>query len=65
VLASRYTNLGAIGPFPNMHDASWQPSPDKFGSAVAEAAVVVLVVMWALVARTRRGDGRPEFARSH
>jgi hypothetical protein len=65
VLASRYTSLGAIGPFPNMHDASWQPSPDKFGSAVAEAAVFVLAVMWALVARTRRGDRRPEFSRSH
>ena len=54
VLASRYTSLGGIGPLPNMHDASWQPSPDKFVSAVAEAAVVAVFLMWwLLVARSR------------
>ena len=54
VLASRYTSLGGIGPLPNMHDASWQPSPDKFVSAVAEAAVVaVFLLWWLLVARSR------------
>jgi len=42
VMLYRYVDVGAIGPIPNMHDASWLPSPDKAISAVAEAAVVVL-----------------------
>jgi hypothetical protein len=54
VLVSRYTSLGSVGPLPNMHDASWEPSPDKLNSAIAEAAVVAVVLIWvALVARTR------------
>lgn len=55
VLASRYTSLGGIGPLPNMHDASWQPSPDKLLSAIAEAAVVAAFLLWVvLVARSRQ-----------
>jgi len=54
LLLSRYTSMGAIGPLPNMHDASWQPSPDKLASLVAEAAVVVLVAAWALAIDRRR-----------
>src|SRR3954454_21584272 len=46
VMVSVYTSVGEIGPLPNMHDASWFPSPDKAVSAVAEAAVVVLFVLW-------------------
>src|SRR5439155_476941 len=42
VMLYRYVDVGAIGPLPNMYDASWQPSPDKLLSAVVEAAVVVL-----------------------
>jgi hypothetical protein len=60
VLVSRYTTLGAVGPFPDMHEASWQPSPDKLASAVAEAAVVVLVLLWAaMVARRGATDRQP------
>jgi len=52
VMLYHYVDVGTIGPLPNMHDASWLPSPDKMVSAVAEAAVVVLVlVWWAVVAR--------------
>jgi hypothetical protein len=58
VMVYRYENIGAIGPIPNMHDASWQPSPDKMLSAVAEAAVVVLVLIW-WVAVDRRYDRQP------
>lgn len=65
VLVSRYTSLGAVGPFPNMHDASWQPSPDKLDSAVAEAVVVVVVLIWAaVVARGRSGSAQPVFSSS-
>ena len=60
VLVSRYTSLGAVGPFPDMHEASWQPSPDKLASAVVEGAVVVLVLLWAaLVARRSAPDRQP------
>ena len=46
VMVYRYVDVGAIGPLPNMYDATWQPSPDKVLSAIAEAAVVVLFVVW-------------------
>jgi hypothetical protein len=42
VLLYRYVDVGTLGPLPNMTDMSWEPSPDKALSAVAEAAVVVL-----------------------
>lgn len=65
VLTSRYTSLGAVGPFPNMHEPTWQPSPDKAASAVAEAAVVVIVVAWTVwTARDRRHSGQPVFSSS-
>lgn len=54
VMLYRYVDVGAIGPIPNMHDASWLPSPDKAVSAIAEAAVVVL---W-LIDEARRRAGR-------
>jgi hypothetical protein len=57
VLTSRYTSVGAIGPFPDMHEPTWQPSPDKVASAVAEATVVAVVVAWgAWTARSRSRD---------
>jgi len=65
VLTSVYTSLGAVGPFPDMHEPTWQPSPDKPASAVAEAAVVVLVALWALwAARARNRDRQPVFSSS-
>lgn len=63
VIVYHYVNVGAIGPFPNMHDASWEPSPDKMLSAVAEAAVVVLVLVW-WAAVDRRRDRQPVFSSS-
>ena len=45
VMLYRYVDVGAIGPLPNMYDATWQPSPDKLLSALVEAA---LPVLWAL-----------------
>jgi len=56
VMTYRYVNVGAIGPVPNMYDATWQPSPDKMLSAIAEAAVFVL---WLLHELTRRGARAP------
>ena len=52
VMLYRYVDVGAIGPLPNMYDATWQPSPDKLMSALVEIA---LPVLWAvhLVARPR------------
>jgi hypothetical protein len=63
VMLYRYVNVGAIGPIPNMHDASWQPSPDKMMSAIAEAAVVVLALVW-WVAVARRRERQPAFSSS-
>lgn len=45
VMLYRYVDVGAIGPLPNMHDATWKPSPDKPLSALVEIAVPVL---WAI-----------------
>lgn len=53
VLVYRYVDVGAIGPIPNMHDASWLPSPDKAISAIAEAAVVVLWLLHEAATRRR------------
>lgn len=53
VMVYRYVDVGAIGPIPNMHDASWLPSPDKAISAVAEAAVVVLWLLYETVSAAR------------
>lgn len=54
VMLYRYVDVGAIGPLPNMYDATWRPSPDKLLSAVAEAAVVLLWL--AHLAAGRRGS---------
>ena len=66
VLTSRYTSLGAVGPVPDMHEPTWPPSPDKLTSAVAEAAVVVLVLVWAAVVARGRSDSsaQPVFSSS-
>ena len=58
VMLYRYVDVGAIGPLPNMYDASWRPSPDKVLSAIAEAAVVVLFVVWLLVSRRDGSEQR-------
>jgi len=42
VMTYRYVDVGAIGPIPNMYDATWQPSPDKVMSAIAEICIPVL-----------------------
>lgn len=41
VLLYRYVDVGALGPLPNMFDATWEPT-GKLVSAVAEGAVAVL-----------------------
>ena len=59
VMLYRYVDVGAIGPLPNMYDATWRPSPDKLLSALVEIAVPVLWVAHLTVrARTRTGAGR-------
>ena len=42
VMLYRYVDVGAIGPLPNMYDSTWQPSPEKVLSAIAEIAVPLL-----------------------
>ena len=51
VMTYRYVDVGAIGPIPNMYDATWQPSPDKVMSAIAEICIPVL---WLLHLATER-----------
>jgi hypothetical protein len=46
VMLYRYVDVGAIGPLPNMYDATWQPSPDKMLSAIAELAVPILWLLY-------------------
>jgi hypothetical protein len=49
VMLYRYVDVGAIGPLPNMNDPTW--TTEKALSAVAEAAIVVL---WVLYEANRR-----------
>ena len=60
VMLYRYVDVGAIGPLPNMYDATWRPSPDKLLSAVAEAAVPLLwLVHLATVRRSTTPHAHP------
>jgi hypothetical protein len=65
VMLYRYVDVGAIGPLPNMNDATWQPSPEKLLSAVAEASVVLWWLLDQAVARSirKRPTPRPAGAR--
>jgi hypothetical protein len=65
VMLYRYVDVGAIGPLPNMNDATWQPT-EKLVSAIAEASVPVLWLLDQAVARglrkrpTRRPAGEQQ-----
>jgi hypothetical protein len=58
VMLYRYTDLGAIGPLPDMNDMTWQPSPDKLLSAVVEA---LLPLLWLADELRRRAQVRPSY----
>jgi hypothetical protein len=60
VVLYRYVDVGAIGPLPNMYDSTWQPSPDKLLSAVAEIAVPVL---WLAHLAVKQSSTRPAHRR--
>jgi hypothetical protein len=64
VMLYRYVDVGAIGPLPNMNDATWQPSPEKLLSAIAEAAVVVFWVGSELLRRRDGGELLPHGRRA-
>jgi hypothetical protein len=53
VLLYRYVDLGALGPFPDMYETTWQV-PGKLLSAYAEGAAVVLAGL-GLLTRKKRG----------
>ena len=55
VLVTRYVDVGAVGPVPDLYDPYWQPT-GKWLSAIAEAvaAVSALALLLALPARTPR-----------
>lgn len=62
VMLYRYVDVGAIGPIPNMYDATWQPSPDKLMSAIAEISIPVWWLLHLATGRGRRATrlvGRP------
>ena len=54
VMLYRYVDVGSLGPIPNMYEPTWQPSPDKGLSAVAEAAGVIIAAAALLRHRARR-----------
>lgn len=56
VVFTRYVNVGAFGPFPNMYEPSW--GGEKTLSAIAEAiaAVAALLLFALLHAEARQGD---------
>jgi hypothetical protein len=56
VMVSRYGTIGAIGPFPDMTDHTWEPKPDKPLSAYAEASVLLWWVLSLAVSRRTRRD---------
>lgn len=53
VLSSRYVDLGAIGPFPDLYEPVWYP--EKAVAAVGEALALLAAVL--LVLRLPRGRG--------
>jgi hypothetical protein len=53
VLLYRYVDVGAIGPVPDMYDASWYG--EKTWSAIAEAAAAV-AAFWLFFLEPRRGS---------
>src|SRR5664279_4818916 len=55
VLLYRYVDVGALGPVPDMYDATWYA--EKTWSAIAEGAAAVAAAML-YVAEARRGAGR-------
>jgi len=58
VMTYRYVDLGAIGPLPNMYDATWQPSPEKMLSAIAEITVPLCFVLAMAAGHARRNAAR-------
>jgi len=54
VMTYRYVDLGAIGPLPNMYDATWKPSPEKMLSAIAEITVPLCFVLAMAAGHLRR-----------
>ena len=61
VMLYRYVDVGSIGPLPNMYDSTWQPSPEKVLSAIAEIAVPVL---WLIDLSLRQATTSPARRRS-
>ncbi|MBV9821181.1 MAG: hypothetical protein JO144_02975, partial [Actinobacteria bacterium] len=55
VLVTRYVDVGAVGPVPDLYDPYWQPT-GKWVSAVAEAvaAAAALALLAVLPARASR-----------
>jgi hypothetical protein len=57
VMSSRYLDIGAVGPFPDMRDTTWHPTPDKPLSAAVEALVVLFALArWAVNAWGARAE---------
>jgi hypothetical protein len=62
VMLYRYVDVGAIGPLPNMNDATWQPSPDKLLSAAAEILVPILWLAYLAVRPSTQRSAHRRFA---
>ncbi len=56
VLLYRYVDVGAIGPLPDMYDASWYA--EKTWSAIAEAAAAI-AALWLFFLEPRRRSVTP------
>jgi hypothetical protein len=61
VLLYRYVDLGALGPFPDMYETTWQV-PGKLLSAYAEGAAVVFATLGLLTHRTPGWNRRFQWA---
>ncbi|MBV8529557.1 MAG: hypothetical protein JOZ75_14695 [Candidatus Dormibacteraeota bacterium] len=62
VVLYRYVNVGAIGPFPNLYEPTWQV-PGKLLSAYAEAAAVLVAYTGFIMSkRGQRRSHRAGFA---
>ena len=53
VVLYRYVDVGAIGPFPNLYEPTWD-APGKLPSAYAEGIAVLLSAAGAAMTRARR-----------
>ena len=61
-VVTRYSNIGKIGPIPNLYDPYWAPT-GKVVSVIGEAAAAIAAAALVVVLRARSRRTEPAFSR--